>query len=182
MYLISQSIHLTTQSFNATFLYFICRLRTLRSYTKPTAIWQTITWIIKTWKKPLPQPRNVQSSMMWVATMKHVVTWPGPVFCLLLGVSSDYAQPITGQVTEVTCPVIGRAQPKLTMSKRQKSGAGQNIRYFNRSWWTVLLSTSLELRTYLNLRTPVLKFRYDFNLRLLSSYCKITFENLCSTK
>ena len=32
---------------------------------------------------------------------------PGPVFCLLLGVSSDYAQPITGQVTEVTCPVIG---------------------------------------------------------------------------
>ena len=34
---------------------------------------------------------------------------PGPVFCLLLRVSSDYAQPITGQVTEVTCPVIGRA-------------------------------------------------------------------------
>ena len=30
-----------------------------------------------------------------------------PVFCLLLGVSSDYAQPITSQVTEVTCPVIG---------------------------------------------------------------------------
>ena len=35
----------------------------------------------------------------------------GPVFCLLLGVSSDYTQPITGQVTEVTCPMIGRAQP-----------------------------------------------------------------------
>ena len=48
--------------------------------------------------------------------------WPGPVFCLLLGVSSDYAQPITGQVTEVTCPVIGRAQPELTQSKRQKTG------------------------------------------------------------
>ena len=47
---------------------------------------------------------------------------PGPVFCLLLGVSSDYAQPITGQVTEVTCPVIGRAQPELTPSKRQKMG------------------------------------------------------------
>ena len=46
----------------------------------------------------------------------------GPVFCLLLGVSSDYAQPITGQVTEVTCPVIGRAQPELTPSKRQKTG------------------------------------------------------------
>ena len=35
---------------------------------------------------------------------------PGPIFCLLLGVSSDNAQPITGQVTEVTCPVIGQAQ------------------------------------------------------------------------
>ena len=32
----------------------------------------------------------------------------GPVFCLWLEVSSAYAQPITGQVTEVTCPVIGR--------------------------------------------------------------------------
>ena len=50
--------------------------------------------------------------------------WPGPVFCLLLGVSSDYAQPITGQVTEVTCPVIGGAQPELTPSKRQKTGPG----------------------------------------------------------
>ena len=39
------------------------------------------------------------------------------VFCLLW-VSSDCAQPITGQVTEVTCPVIGRAQPELTPSKR----------------------------------------------------------------
>ena len=48
---------------------------------------------------------------------------PGPVFCLLLGVSSDYAQPITGQVTEVTCPVIGQAQPELTPSKRQKTGS-----------------------------------------------------------
>ena len=34
-----------------------------------------------------------------------------PCFCLLLGVSSVYTQPITGQVTEVTCPVIGWAQP-----------------------------------------------------------------------
>ena len=51
----------------------------------------------------------------------------GPVFCLLLRVSSDYAQPITGQVTEVTCPVIGRAQPELTPSKRQKTGPGLYI-------------------------------------------------------
>ena len=48
-----------------------------------------------------------------------------PIFCLLLGVSSDYAQPITGQVTEVTCPVIGRAQPELT--PRQKTGPGHVI-------------------------------------------------------
>ena len=34
----------------------------------------------------------------------------GPVFCLLFRVCSDYAQPITGQATEVTCPVIARAQ------------------------------------------------------------------------
>ena len=33
----------------------------------------------------------------------------GPVFCLLLGVTSGYAQPITGQVTSVTWPVIGWA-------------------------------------------------------------------------
>ena len=50
-------------------------------------------------------------------------TWA--VFCLLLWVSSDYAQPITGQITEVTCPVIGRAQPELTPSKTQKTGPGQ---------------------------------------------------------
>ena len=52
------------------------------------------------------------------------MTPSGPVFCLLLGVSSDCAQPITGQVTEVTCPVIGRAQPELIPSKRQKTGPG----------------------------------------------------------
>ena len=50
----------------------------------------------------------------------------GPVFCLLLRVSSNYAQPITGQVTEVNCPVIGRTQPEPTRSKRQKTGPG---------WW-----------------------------------------------
>ena len=53
---------------------------------------------------------------------------PGPVFCLFLGVSSDYAKPITGQVTEVTCPVIGQAQLELTPSKRQKTGPGDVMR------------------------------------------------------
>ena len=50
--------------------------------------------------------------------------------CLLLRVSSDYAQPITGQVTEVTCPVIGWAQPKLTPSNRQKMGPVCTFLYF----------------------------------------------------
>ena len=53
-----------------------------------------------------------------------LVLTTGPIFCLLLGVSSDYAQPITGQVTQVTCPVIGQAEPELTLSKRQKTGPG----------------------------------------------------------
>ena len=52
----------------------------------------------------------------------------GPVFSLLLGVSSDYAQPITGQVTEVTWPVIGQAQPELTPSKRQRTGPACCVR------------------------------------------------------
>ena len=43
----------------------------------------------------------------------------GPFICLSLRVSSVYAQPIIGQVTEVTCPVNGQAQPELTLSKRQ---------------------------------------------------------------
>ena len=45
---------------------------------------------------------------------------PGPVFCLLLGVSSGTAGPITGQITSVTCPVNGQAEPELTQSTRQK--------------------------------------------------------------
>ena len=54
------------------------------------------------------QPKPVQHDMC-------------PFFCLLLRVSSDYAQPVTGHVTEVTCPVIGRAQPEFTPSKKQKT-------------------------------------------------------------
>ena len=45
----------------------------------------------------------------------------GPVLGVLLWVSLDFVQPITGQVTEVTCRVIGRSQPELTPSKRQKT-------------------------------------------------------------
>ena len=46
----------------------------------------------------------------------------GPIFCLLLGISSGYAWPITWQVTSVTCPVISWANSELTPSKRQKMG------------------------------------------------------------
>ena len=60
----------------------------------------------------------------------------GPVFCLLLGVSSDYAQPITGKVSEVTCPVIGWAKPELTRSKRQKTGPDQIWGYIDTSMFT----------------------------------------------
>ena len=35
-----------------------------------------------------------------------VVAYPGSVFCLLFGVNSGYARPITGQVTSVTWHVI----------------------------------------------------------------------------
>ena len=48
----------------------------------------------------------------------------GTIFYRLLGVSWDCAQPITGQVTRATWPVIGRAYPELTLNKRQKTGPG----------------------------------------------------------
>ena len=64
----------------------------------------------------------------------------GPVFCLLLGVSSDYAEPITDQVTEVTCPVIGRAQPERTPSKGQKTAPGRKDGlYTETGLWSVAL-------------------------------------------
>ena len=48
---------------------------------------------------------------------------PASVFCLLFRVSSDYAQSITDQVTEVTCPVIGRAQPEPLLRARDRKHA-----------------------------------------------------------
>ena len=56
---------------------------------------------------------NVKIFMpLMMPTHCSMVTWvmpctieSGPVFCLLLRVSSDYALPITAKVTEVTCPV-----------------------------------------------------------------------------
>ena len=111
--------------------------------------------------------------------------WPGPVFCLLLGVSSDYAQPITGQVTEVTCPVIGRAQPELTPSKRQKTGPVQlsckawhdwfSMRQSHQPmesphWWPVMLMISYNMG-------PVTQWPL---LGLPSSYL-VTLSSLCNS-
>ena len=50
---------------------------------------------------------------------------------------SDYAQPITGQVTEVTCPVIGQAQPELTPRKWAQ--------YDHETFWTFGLFTVPEV-------------------------------------
>ena len=44
-----------------------------------------------------------------LVSYEGVAVRPGPIFCLLLGVSSGCARPITGQVTLVTWPVIGWA-------------------------------------------------------------------------
>ena len=58
--------------------------------------------------------------------LKWPALWLAERSLSLPPVSSDHALPLTGlvagQVTEVTCPVIGRAQPELTPSKRQKIG------------------------------------------------------------
>ena len=44
---------------------------------------------------------------------------PGPVFCLLLWVSSGCARPITGQVTSIASPLVGWAHSELTLIKRE---------------------------------------------------------------
>ena len=51
----------------------------------------------------------------WLSTRSFHQRASGPIFCLLLGVSSDYAQPITG----------------LTLSKRQKTGPGLHLSWSN---------------------------------------------------
>ena len=78
----------------------------------------------------------------------------GPVFCILLGVSSDCAQPITGQVTEVTCPVIGRAQPELIPTKRQKTDPGLSSKTERRRLLRsdVRLSLQFDHHDVINLR------------------------------
>ena len=93
-------------------------------------------WITRDFKHGYQKHMNKAGHQIWsydIGIDSCTLLTPGPVFCLLLGVSSDYAQPITGQVTGVTCPVIGRAQPELTPGKRQKTGPGQ-FQYICREW------------------------------------------------
>ena len=61
----------------------------------------------------------------------HIVS-PGPFFCLLFGVSSVCARPITGHVTSVTWPVIGWAWSELTLSMWQKTGPWPVNEQYNR--------------------------------------------------
>ena len=80
-------------------------------------------------------------------------------FCLLLGRSSDYAQPITAQVTEVTCsvtcPVIGRAQPEFAPSKRQKTGPEiiimrNNLLYHLYDWRLLTCVHEIEMQNWVS--------------------------------
>ena len=58
----------------------------------------------------MPGPRSKDSDTGEEPGKMHMnESGSGPVFCLLLGLSSGYACPITGQVTSVTWPVIGWA-------------------------------------------------------------------------
>ena len=52
---------------------------------------------------------------------------PCMIWAISVASRIGYAQPITGQVTEVICPVIGQAQPELTPSKRRKTGPGEHV-------------------------------------------------------
>ena len=111
-------------------------------------------------------------------TRPSFLSRPGPNFCLLLGVSSDYAQPIIGQVT---CHVIGWAQPELTPSKRQKTGPGtiappyqisQSLILY--SWSTSVFriqsSVSRQWQMYRNGRLCQCEFCMDISEMTVSYY------------
>ena len=89
-------------------------------------------------KSALVKSMNTFYLNQWFQCQWRIDASSGPVFCLLPRVSSDYAHPITGQVTEVTCPVIGRAQPELTPSNRQKttSWCDKGSQRFEGKIWT----------------------------------------------
>ena len=71
-------------------------------------------WVNKLWKadiSPHDLHPHLETPRTWELKMADSnvnMVW-GYIFCLLLGVSSGCAGPITGQVTSVTWPVIGWA-------------------------------------------------------------------------
>ena len=59
---------------------------------------------------------------------------PGPIFCLMFWVSSDYTKPITGQVTGVTCPVIDKHSLSLLWaSNKNRPWSSNKIREYQYS-------------------------------------------------
>ena len=115
-----------------------------------------------------------QNDLRKVAVITRASFGSGPVFCLLLGVSSDYAQPITGQVTEATCPVIGQAQSELTPSKRQKTDPGVHLTIFQ----VTFLPETLTTNSVNNKALVVLMLQgkmQDLSNKFLSYGCNVTF-------
>ena len=113
---------------------------------------------------------SVNSTNIDLTWSTNAISWvaSGPVFCLLLRVCSVYAQPITGQVTDVTCPVIGRAQPELTLSKRQNTGPahkGQVMNNFDFLLWadTTLLNTEDGLVKFKPMMSQLIKRYLSLN-------------------
>ena len=103
---------------------------------------------------------------------------PGPIFCLLLRVSSDYAQPITGQVTEVTCPVIGRAQPELTSSKRQKTGPEPMSTYL---WGSVAFTWKQIHSEWPSVQATILYNEFEnYTFKITATSPRSQWVKLCS--
>ena len=59
----------------------------------------------------------------FVPTSYERIFWARVRFLSLVQISSDYGQSITGQVTEVTCPVIGWAQSQPLLRARDRKHA-----------------------------------------------------------
>ena len=108
------------------------------------------------------------------------------VYCFLLGVSSDYAQPITGQVAEVTCPVIGRAQPELALSKRLKMGPGSSMHNQSHSSQSRLTTATVSSMGYLRFSPKTYKvcnsYQTSFQYEEIWSHNCTHYTSLASTQ
>ena len=99
------------------------------------------------------------TDIMWANV---VSVWSGTVLFLLLGESSDYAQPITGQVTEVTCPVVGRSQSNLPCD------------------WPSIAWAYSEQETQNGTRTQRLRMTWHNEQEIFSSLKQFHFEKMSS--